>query len=49
MNLGTKTFLPLEVKKFLNALLSPLGEEKVERMVQALGAGRGSSICWKGR
>ncbi len=41
MNLGTKTFLPLEDKKFLDALLPPLGEEKVERTVQALGGGEG--------
>ncbi len=41
MNPATISFLPLEIKKFLNALLPLLGEEKVERIVQVLGGGEG--------
>ncbi len=41
MNPAATSLLPLEIKKFLNALLPLLGEEKVERIVQALGGGEG--------
>jgi type IV pilus assembly protein PilB len=39
MNSATINLLPLGIKKFLNALLPLLGEEKIERIVQALGGG----------
>jgi len=41
MNSATINLLPLEIKKFLNALLPLLGEEKIERIVQALVGGEG--------